>query len=82
MIVSGQTQGSAPTTIFAINFPDVGVIPRGYPLAYVHGWMNFRADTGVCPYAFKFSDVWLHTSLHAWGWCKSRKEYVMPHIKK
>ena len=22
MIVSGRTQGSAPTTIFAINFPD------------------------------------------------------------
>ena len=27
MLVSGQTQGSAPTTIFAINFPDVW-IPR------------------------------------------------------
>ena len=29
---------------------DVGVTPCGYPLAYVRGWMRFRADTGVCPY--------------------------------
>ena len=36
---------------------DVGVTHCGYPFAYVRGWVHFRADTGVCPYSFKFPEV-------------------------
>ena len=41
---SGQAQGPAPTIFFASITRVVRCI----------GWMHFRADTGVCPYAINF----------------------------
>ena len=41
---AGQAQGPAPTSFFA-SITRVG---------RCSGWMHFRADTGVCPYAINF----------------------------